>query len=296
MTYAVTTMSVPDRGLADTLTPAGPELIPTEVDVSTIGDGAASVRIRAGRTYVGVATAPPDTTLLVQGNGPSELPLIAGQRVRQGVGLAVGPTTDIAIRLPIGSSIQVTYIPVSLVCDIADRRGLSAAHLTHRGSYEVDLPALEPASTSGAASLPRLASTLEGLLDLGPPDATRSKIDSSSIVRSCVAYVDSTGHVPTMRDLCLVAHVSERRLRTAFTETVGMPPTEFFRFWQLSRIRDVLAAGRESVTTSAITHGVRHHGRFSGRYHAVYGEYPRDTLAVARTPSHGRRRLVSVAS
>ncbi len=296
MTYAISPTSVPDSGLADSLLPAGPEQRPTVTGVSAIGEGALCLRIESGRTLVGVTTTPPDTVLMIRGAAPDEPPLVSGHPVSPGVTVLVGPETDIALRLPAGTSMRISYVPSRLVRRIAFEAGVTWAHAVAKGATTFETRTLAPIASSGATTLAGLASALRAVLEAGPPGATRDKIDSSSVVRACAAYVDSTGHVPTMRDLCLVAHVSERRLRTAFTETVDMPPTEFFRYWQLSRIHDVLESGRESVTTAAIAHGVRHHGRFSGRYHAVFGEYPRDTLAAARRPAASARRLSSVAS
>lgn len=68
--------------------------------------------------------------------------------------------------------------------------------------------------------------------------------------------------------LCLVAHVSERRLRSGFTSEFDEPPSRFFRHWALGEAhRRLLHADQhtESVTEVASALGFDHLGRFAGR-------------------------------
>ena len=110
-------------------------------------------------------------------------------------------------------------------------------------------------------------------------------IDNSHVVHVCVAYVDAIERMPTMAELCMAAHVSERRLRSAFSDTVGVPPIKYFRYRMLNVARHRLRAGCQdctSVSFVAMDLGFAHFGRFAARYDRVFGELPSETLnAVA---------------
>jgi AraC-like DNA-binding protein len=106
-------------------------------------------------------------------------------------------------------------------------------------------------------------------------------IDNRHVALTCIDYVATIGRLPSIRELCLVAHVSERRLRDAFREVYGLPPTRYFRDWALGEARRRLATaepGVETVTEIAMNLGFAHTGRFSGRYRALFDEAPSVTL------------------
>lgn len=107
------------------------------------------------------------------------------------------------------------------------------------------------------------------------------RIDSRKVVHACVDYADALDRIPSNAELCAVAHVSERRLREAFTEEFDLPPTRFFRLWALQRAHDRLASGsavEASVTEIAVRLGFLHLGRFAGHYKRVFGQSPSITL------------------
>ena len=111
----------------------------------------------------------------------------------------------------------------------------------------------------------------------------RRKIDNRHIAATCIEYAEAIERIPTIRELCLVAHVSERRLRTAFNETYSVPPAHFFRIWGLDTARRrLLAADRhhETVTRIALDLGFAHLSKFAGRYRRLHGESPSTTLAT----------------
>jgi AraC-like DNA-binding protein len=117
-----------------------------------------------------------------------------------------------------------------------------------------------------------------------PTYGTGRRIDSRSIVGRCVEYVDAVGSTASIPELCGRAHVSERRLRQAFVDVVGVPPITYFRCRALNRARLRLIAAdvREThVTEVALDAGFSHVGRFARQYQDVFGEYPSATLASA---------------
>ena len=110
---------------------------------------------------------------------------------------------------------------------------------------------------------------------------TPRRIDSRRVVRSCIEYASSIGRIPSISELCMIAHVSERTLREAFTREYDLPPTQFFRAWALDQARHRLLhdeSSAETVTEIASRLGFDHLGRFAGRYRQTYGESPSATL------------------
>lgn len=121
------------------------------------------------------------------------------------------------------------------------------------------------------------------------PLAACRGIDSRDVVRACIDSAEALDQIPTIAEMCLAAHVSERRLREAFTDEFGEPPSRFFRSWALDRahrrLREANPA-QSTVTQIATAIGFEHLGRFAGHYQLVYGECPSTTLRAAT----GRRR------
>jgi len=112
-----------------------------------------------------------------------------------------------------------------------------------------------------------------------------SRIDSRHVVLSCIDYAESIDRIPSISELCLATHVSERRLRTAFTDEFDLPPSRFFRVWALEEAHRRL--GRSSAQPRTVTRiasglGFEHLGRFSGQYREVYQESPSATLQRSR--------------
>jgi AraC-like DNA-binding protein len=110
------------------------------------------------------------------------------------------------------------------------------------------------------------------------------RIDPRRVTGSCIEYAHAIGRIPSITELCLVAHVSERALRRAFNDIYGASPAAFFRAWALEearrRLKSVGSDGQ--VSRVALDVGFGHLGRFSVRYRETYGESPSTTLRVAR--------------
>ena len=109
-------------------------------------------------------------------------------------------------------------------------------------------------------------------------------ITSRHVVHQCMDYAHGTGRIPSISELCLAAHVSERRLRKAFVDEYDLPPSRFFRHWALTLAHQRLTSAdddRHTVTDIALDLGFGHLGRFSGHYRKLYGESPSTTLRSA---------------
>jgi AraC-like DNA-binding protein len=110
---------------------------------------------------------------------------------------------------------------------------------------------------------------------------TGARIDSRHIVHVCIEYAEAIERVPTLTEMCLVAHVSERRLRDAFTNLFGMPPIRYFRFRSLAHARRILTDAEpagQTVSGIASNLGFLNFGRFARQYEATYSELPSETL------------------
>jgi AraC-like DNA-binding protein len=111
-----------------------------------------------------------------------------------------------------------------------------------------------------------------------------SKIDSRRLTRTCIEYAETIRRAPTGRELCQVAHVSGRRLRAAFADVYGVPPSRFFQFWALGAAHQrLMEADPRSAFVADIAHehGFAHSGRFAGMYKRLYGESPSTTLRIS---------------
>lgn len=118
------------------------------------------------------------------------------------------------------------------------------------------------------------------------PLAPRARPDSLRIASACVQYAASVRYQGvTLSDLSAVAGVSERRVREAFSDRHGMPPTAYLRAAALREVRRTLLGGpfeRDPVTRAAYDFGFWHLSRFAGQYRALFGESPSQTVARAR--------------
>lgn len=108
------------------------------------------------------------------------------------------------------------------------------------------------------------------------------RLDSRAIVRNCLDYSESEGvPQPSLAELCRAGFASESRVRQAFIDVLGMPPSRYFQLRLLSRLRSELVAARPeqaSVTDIAMSLGVTQLGRVAGRYKSTYRELPSETL------------------
>lgn len=106
-------------------------------------------------------------------------------------------------------------------------------------------------------------------------------VNSRTVVGDCIGFAEAIRREPTIAEMCLASHVSDRRLRQAFHDTFQVSPKRFFRHWILGQAHDRLLAGvpdELSVTCVATDLGLSHLGRFSTQYRELHGECPSATL------------------
>ena len=222
--------------------------------------------------------------------------------LRPGSIIIYGPGTEhAAVNLP-GLRFAFAIIRLDDLAQCADALMSSVATPPRGVVREVALtdatlplkPALdffEDAAGRNGCSLQRPADDVARALVLAMTDGdclqqigTGRMIDSRHVVHACIDYADATQRIPSITELCLAAHVSERKVREAFVREFDLPPSRYFRNWALEAAhrRLVMAEpAHESVTDVAVDIGFDHLGRFAGHYRALFGEPPSATL---RTP------------
>jgi len=103
-------------------------------------------------------------------------------------------------------------------------------------------------------------------------------MDSRQIVTSCVDFAVATDRIPSISEMCLAVHVSERRRRHAFVEEFDLPPSRCFRAWALDEAhRRLRAADPADCTVTTIEAGLGF-DHLAGHYKDVFDEYRSTTL------------------
>lgn len=134
-----------------------------------------------------------------------------------------------------------------------------------------------------------LASGLGVEDEAGPSLAMGHRCRYSIFKRAMQFMLDHLHKEIYISDLCNAALVSERTLRYAFEQVVGLSPTRYLFYLRLgSTCRDLMQScpDKVSVASVALKRGMWDLSRFAGGYLRVFGEYPSDTL---------RRQLVAIA-
>jgi transcriptional regulator GlxA family with amidase domain len=120
-------------------------------------------------------------------------------------------------------------------------------------------------------------------------DRTPQRISHRDLVARVTTFVrDNIREPVTVAELSRMAGVSERTLRAAFHDTVGLSPKRYAIAQRLQAARTALATatpGTTTVTDVAMTYGFFELGRFAGRYRSAFGEVPSQTLQHATTAS-----------
>lgn len=125
----------------------------------------------------------------------------------------------------------------------------------------------------------------------GPADGVRRIPRRELVARITTFLRDHPGDPITVADLSRMAGVSERTLRAAFQDVIGVSPK---RYAIKQRLEAAHAALRNAdprtttVTDVAMTFGFFELGRFAGRYRHTFGEVPSETLRHALESQPGQ--------
>jgi len=271
-------------------------------DSPTLVSTAAAGRIAATSVSVGFAfmsTSVINDDVLVASVVTAKHSRWCGQDIEAGDVVLYGPQALHTASNPQGFAVTFAVVPAEDVGPAASLLGSGIEHLTGRFVRLPPTPAtrrlgltvagaFRAAFTSHLFAPPPLASLPAVVadavdassLDLDAPRGGRTSDDA--VVAVCVDLAEANGRPPGIAEMRLAAHVSERRLRTAFVQTCGVPPTVFFRRWALDRAyRQFTGQGNQpvTVTKTAMDLGFGHLGRFAKHYHRQFAELPSETLA-----------------
>jgi transcriptional regulator GlxA family with amidase domain len=92
---------------------------------------------------------------------------------------------------------------------------------------------------------------------------------------------DNINEPITVGDLSRMAGVSERTLRSAFHDVLGISPKQWALRQRLAAAHEALSNADPTTTTVtevAMSYGFFELGRFAGRYRSAFGEMPSETL------------------
>jgi len=133
-----------------------------------------------------------------------------------------------------------------------------------------------------------------------PPDNAGPLPSAMQLVRNVEDYLDASGVRPVhVSEICAHFNVSRRSLHRAFYDVLGLGPVTFLRHKRLCAIHSVLRESDSATVTVAevaMQQGFIELGRFSHYYHALFGEYPSETLAGRTRSRPGFSKLSESAS
>jgi transcriptional regulator GlxA family with amidase domain len=108
------------------------------------------------------------------------------------------------------------------------------------------------------------------------------RIPRPDLVARVVSFLHNNVSEPvTVAEMSGMAGVSERTLRAAFRDVIGLSPKQYAITQRLRAAHDALCAADPKTTTVtdvAMAHGFFELGRFAGRYRHAFGEAPSRTL------------------
>lgn len=117
------------------------------------------------------------------------------------------------------------------------------------------------------------------------PQCSRGRRAHYQIVQRAEIYMrENMRRVIYLDELCKAAGVSERALRYAFDDLLGLSPNRYLSMLRLCTAFRALAvadASRRSVKSVALSCGLWDLSRFADHYRHTFGELPRDTLMRA---------------
>ena len=118
-----------------------------------------------------------------------------------------------------------------------------------------------------------------------PDGAFAGRRPRRELVAQVTSFLHShLGEPVTVADLSRIAGVSERTLRAAFQDIVGVSPKRYALMQRLQAAHQALQhadPNSTTVTDVAMNFGFFELGRFAGRYRHAFGEVPSQTLRQA---------------
>jgi transcriptional regulator GlxA family with amidase domain len=112
-------------------------------------------------------------------------------------------------------------------------------------------------------------------------DAPRCNARRALVARAIDVLREHVCEPVTMAELSRLAGASERTLRAAFRDVIGLSPKQYAIAQRLEAAHAALRSADPSTTTVtdiATSFGFYELGRFAGRYRHAFGEVPSQTL------------------
>jgi len=228
---------------------------------------------------------------------------VCGRVVGAGMLVALPPGSELVSVSPGGFSVLAISVAEDHLARVAQRRGM-VGFLERLGDREVltapcqglrevlglaaqlfEMQRVPPSTVDTASHARRLEfETVAALLSCldGAGKGPRGR-PRDAIVAPAIAHAWARGREPlTVAALSSAVGVSERTLRRAFTERLGVSPKAYLIAHRLNGVRKDLRSaslGGGSVTVSKVAHrwGFRHRGQLAEAYRAAFGELPSET-------------------
>ena len=125
------------------------------------------------------------------------------------------------------------------------------------------------------------AHTAMEALPISDAELLRSSPRRDLVARVTTFLRNNLGEPVTVAELSHMVGVSERTLRAAFHDVIGISPKQYAISQRLRAAREALSAatpGTATVTGIAMEYGFFELGRFAKRYRDAFGEVPSQTL------------------
>ncbi len=152
----------------------------------------------------------------------------------------------------------------------------------------IQASAIEPLVVTTTAAVANFSETLldtaRQILATGDPAIGHDRLAASrcQLVSTAIQFVDDCPEKSlSINGLAQIAGVSERKLRFAFVDSLGMSPLKYLSLRRFHQAREVLrGAAPDELTVSSVAAqlGFWDLGRFAGNYHRIFGEYPSESL------------------
>jgi transcriptional regulator GlxA family with amidase domain len=148
------------------------------------------------------------------------------------------------------------------------------------------MPLIQLADLSECVSTPQAPTVAR------PAARESRRIPRQQLVARVLAFLrDNLGEPVTVASLSRMAGVSERTLRAAFHDVLGLSPKQYVITGRLRAVHAALSAADPETTTVtdiAMEYGFFELGRFAGRYRHAFGEVPSRTLRQAGASCPGQ--------
>ena len=116
-----------------------------------------------------------------------------------------------------------------------------------------------------------------------PGKSGRPRLSREAALVRVLVWIEHRECAPfVLGEIYAAAGVSPRTLRTMFVDVFGMTPSRYLRVRRLHQVRTVLLLTDPLLrTVGDVCSSLRitDAGRFAREYHALFGEFPKQTLA-----------------